>query len=168
MIANSSHYKILVIMLSIVLLIVSVCAIFMPKPTSAPNVSFKTINNKTIHLKELQGKIVLITFWASNCPNCLKEIPDFKNLYRRYHHQGLEIIAIAMYYDRPNYVVNINKEYQIPYAIALDLQMHLAKAFGHVSLIPTTFLINPQGKIIYQTTGVFDLIAMQNRIEALL
>lgn len=140
---------------------------FQSKPTPAPNVSFKTITNKTIHSKDLQGKVVLITFWASNCPSCLKEIPDFKRLYQDYHQSGLEIIAIAMYYDRPNYVVDTSKAYEIPYDIVLDLDMNLATAFGDVSLTPTTFLLNPKGEIIFQTTGTFDLQAMQKRIESI-
>ena len=141
--------------------------IFQSKPTLAPDVSFKTITNKTIALKDLQGKSVLITFWASNCPSCLKEIADFKHLYQKYHQSGLEIIAIAMYYDRPNIVVDTSKAYQIPYDIVLDLDMHLATAFGDVSLTPTTFLLNPKGKIVFQTTGTFDLNAMQKRIESM-
>ena len=134
----------------------------------APDISFKTINNKQIQLNQLHGKVVLISFWASNCPSCLKEIPDLINLYREYHQRGLEIIAIAMYYDRPNYVVETSKNYQIPYDIVLDLGMDLATAFDNVALTPTTFLLSPQGEIIYQVTGSFDLQAMQTRIQTLL
>ena len=167
MIHNSKN-RILFITLGIILLIAGGYTAFLSKPTPAPDVSFKTITNKTIHLKDLQGKVVLITFWASNCPSCLKEIPDFKRLYQDYHQNGLEIIAIAMYYDRPNYVVDTSKNYQIPYDIVLDLDMHLATAFGDVSLTPTTFLLNPMGEIVFQTTGTFNLKAMQRRIESTL
>ena len=167
MIRNSKN-KTLFITLGIFLLIIAGYTIFPSKPVPAPDVSFKTITNKTIQLKDLQGKVVLITFWASNCPSCLKEIPDFKRLYQDYHQSGLEIIAIAMYYDRPNYVVDTSKAYEIPYDIVLDLDMNLATAFGDVSLTPTTFLLNPKGEIIFQITGTFDLKAMQKRIESIL
>lgn len=153
--------------LSIFLILAGGYMIFQSRPSPAPDVSFKTISNKTIALKDLQGKTVLITFWASNCPSCLKEISDFKSLYQDYHQDGLEIIAIAMYYDRPNIVVDTSKAYQIPYDIVLDLDMHLATAFGSVSLTPTTFLLNPKGEIIFQTAGTFDLKAMQKRIESM-
>lgn len=152
------------------LLIVSGLALyrFYPGIKMAPDVSFKTISNKQIHLNQLQGKVLLISFWASNCASCLKEIPDLISLYQEYHQRGLEIIAIAMYYDRPNYVVETRKNYQIPYDIALDLDMDLATAFGNVALTPTTFLLSPQGEIIYQITGSFDLQAMRTRIQTLL
>jgi len=155
-------------MLVIFLVMAGIYTLFVSKPPPAPNVSFKTITNKTIHLKDLQGKAVIITFWASNCPSCLKEISDFKRLYQDYHQSGLEIIAIAMYYDRPNYVVDTSKSYKIPYDIVLDLDMNLASAFGDVKLTPTSFLLNPKGDIIFQRTGIFDLKAMQKRVESIL
>jgi len=163
---NSNRNKTLLIsLLGIFLLIAGGFTYFLSKPTPAPDVNFRTIANKTFQLKDLQGKVVLITFWASNCASCIKEIPDFKRLYQDYHQQGLEIIAIAMYYDRPNYVVDTQKAYALPYDIVLDLDMHLATAFGDVSLTPTTFLLTPKGEIIYQTTGLIDFKAMQQRIE---
>ena len=157
------------ILLSVLLMTVIGLFAFTLQPTPAPGVSVKTITNKTIDLKQLHGKVVLITFWASNCPSCLKEIAHFKRLYNDYHKSsGLEIIAIAMHYDRPNYVVDTSKNYQIPYDIVLDLNNRLAIAFGDVSLTPTTFLINPKGEIAFQTTGTFDLRDMQVRIESML
>lgn len=147
-----------------------VVATVLPQASSvpAPDISFKTITNKTVQLKQLQGKVVLITFWATDCPSCLKEIPHLKSLYQDYHQRGLEIFAIASYYDPPNHVVDASKAYQIPYGIVLDLRMQLATAFGKVRLTPTTFLISPAGEIVYQITGSFDLEAMQTRIESFL
>ena len=161
---NNSRNKALLVTLSICVLLTGIYTHSLLKLTPAPDVSFKTITNKTIRLKDLQTKVVLITFWASNCASCIKEIAYFKSLYQDYHQQGLEIIAIAMYYDRPNYVVDTSKAYNIPYDIVLDLDMSLTKAFGDISLTPTTLLLNPQGEIFYQATGLFDLTAMQKRI----
>ncbi len=162
---NNSRNKSLLILLGIIVLIAGGIGYFLSKPTPAPDVNFRTIANKTFPLKDLQGKVVLITFWASNCVSCIKEIPDFKRLYQDYHQQGLEIIAIAMYYDRPNYVVDTQKAYQIPYDIVLDLGGNLASAFGDISLTPTTLLLNPKGDIIYQIMGLFDLNVLQKKIE---
>lgn len=151
-----------------IFLIVGSYALFLSRSHFAPNVSFKTIANKNLKLDYFKGKPVLVTFWASNCPSCLKEIEIFKNIYQKYHQRGLNIIAIAMSYDRPNYVINTQKKYQIPYHIVLDLKGDLASAFDEVSLIPTTFLLNNKGKIVFQITGFFDLVAMEQRIEILL
>jgi len=158
----------------LLLIIVTLCTsiglyAYLPAPRfRAPDVTLKTITNNTVQLKQLQGKVVLVTFWATDCPSCLKEIPHLKSLYQNYHQQGLEIFAIASYYDPPNHVVDASKTYQIPYGIVLDLRMKLASAFGDVRLTPTTFLISPAGEIVYQITGSFDFEAMQARIESYL
>ena len=136
--------------------------------TQAPDVTFTTITGEKIALKALRGKPVIVTFWATDCPGCIKEIPDLINLYTQYHKQGLEIIAVAMYYDPPNHVVSMTKDQQLPYNVALDLKAEHAHTFGDVQLIPSTFLITPDGLIALKKTGAFDPVEMKTRIEALI
>ena len=135
--------------------------------TKAPDETFTTITGKKIALKDLRGKPVIVTFWATDCPACIKEIPDLINLYTHYHKQGLEIIAVAMYYDPPNHVVSMTEDQQLPYYVALDLKAEHAHAFGGVQLIPSTFLISPDGLIVLKKTGTFDPAEMKTRIETL-
>lgn len=136
--------------------------------TKGPDVTFTTISGKKIALKALRGKPVIVTFWATDCPACIKEIPHLIDLYTQYHKQGLEIIAVAMYYDPPNHVVTMTKNQQLPYNVALDLKAELAYAFGGVQLIPSTFLISPDGLLALQKTGPFDPAEMKTQIETLL
>jgi len=136
--------------------------------TQTPNVTFTAITGKKIALKELRGKPVIVTFWATDCPACIKEIPHLIDLYTQYHKQGLEIIAVAMYYDPPNHVVTMTEDLQLPYNVALDLKAELAHAFGDVQLIPSTFFISPDGLFALQKTGAFDPAEMKIRIETLL
>ena len=131
----------------------------------APDVSFQTISGQKISLLEQRGKPVIVTFWATDCPTCIEETPHFIELYEKFHSHGLEIIAVAMYYDPPNHVVAMTKARKLPYNIALDLQGEHAKAFGDVRLIPTTFLISPEGSIVLRKTGLFDVQDMQKRIN---
>lgn len=136
------------------------------EPTKiAPDVVFKTITGKQIALKTLKGKPVLVTFWATNCPSCLQEIPHLISLYQQFHLQGLEIIAVTMAYNPPKLVVEMAKARQIPYHVALDLRSDIAKAFGDVTLIPQTFLISPDGKIALNQLGLFDKEIIKKRIE---
>jgi len=136
--------------------------------TPAPDAIFSTLTGKKIALHDLRGKPVLVTFWATDCPGCIKEIPHLIELYRQYHEQGLEIIAVAMHYDPPSHVVAMAKEQALPYDVALDIQAEHAQAFGDVRLTPTTFLITPDGSIALQKIGEFDLADMKTRIETLL
>ena len=136
-------------------------------PTQAPDVTFTTITGKKIALKKLRGKPVIVTFWATNCPGCIKEIPDLIDLHRQYHKQGLEIIAVAMYYDPPNHVIALTEDLKLPYHVALDLASEHAGAFGDVQLIPSTFLINPDGSFAIRKTGAFDPAEIKTHIQTL-
>jgi len=135
--------------------------------SKAPDETFITIKGKKIALKDLHGKSVIVTFWATDCPACIKEIPDFIDLYKQYHKQGLEIIAVAMYYDPPNHVVTLTEERQLPYDVALDLKAEHVQAFGGVQLIPSTFLIAPDGSFALKKTGAVDPVEMKALIEKL-
>jgi peroxiredoxin len=138
------------------------------KYTFAPDTTFTTITGDKVTMKALQGKPVLITFWATSCGICVREIPHLVSLYKQFHPQGLEIIAIAMVYDPPNRVVAIANEQQLPYRVVLDLTSEHANAFGHIWGTPTTLLISPNGTVAKRKIGAFDLVDMQTRIEHLL
>jgi peroxiredoxin len=134
----------------------------------APDASLLTITGQTLRLSSFKGKPVIVTFWATDCAACVKEIPDLIDLYHYYHDKGLEIIAIAMYYDPPNHVVEMSKAKQIPYHVALDLRAEHARAFGEVRLTPTTFVIDADGVIVQQITGAFKPAELSRLIETLL
>lgn len=134
------------------------------QPEFAPSVSFTTIKGEKIDLSALRGRLVLVTFWATDCASCVKEIPHLTALYQRYHAQGLEIIAVAMYYDIPSHVVEMTRQKHIPYRVALDLQASHAKAFGGVQFTPSTFLIAPDGLVAVKMLGAFNPTDLQNKI----
>ena len=134
----------------------------------APDITFKTIDGKQIDLKSLKGKPVLVTFWATSCPGCIKEMPHLIELYHELHNKGLEIIGVAMPYDRPDHVLEMRKRKNIPYPIALDIKGEAVRAFGHVRLTPSSFLINPEGVIVRHKIGEMDMKQIHNMIISML
>ena len=134
----------------------------------APDVTLQLIDGKKINLSSLKGKPVLITFWATSCPGCIKEMPHLIELYEELHSEGLEIIGIAMPYDRPDYIMEMVKRKKVPYLIAFDLQGEAVRAFGNVSLTPTTFLIDDKGKIIKKKIGEMKMDVWTKRIKLIL
>ncbi len=138
-----------------------------PAISYAPDQVFKSINGESIHLADLKGRPVLVTFWATDCPGCIEEIPHLISLHQQFSAQGLTIIAIAMSYDPPNHVLTMAQAKHLPYFVALDPTASHAQAFGNVQLTPTTFLINREGQIILSKTGAFDLADLQNRLANL-
>lgn len=131
----------------------------------APNITVSSITGEKISLSALQGKPALLTFWATDCPSCIKEIPHLKALHRDYATKGVRVIAVAMYYDRPDNVIAMTKDKQLPYTIALDPLAEASKAFGNVRLTPTTFLIAPDGSIAVHKLGEFDESDMRRRLD---
>jgi len=161
--------KLILIGLFLGLLLTIMISLWYENPLSAaPDVLFTTITGKKIALKDLQGQVVLVTFWATDCKSCIEEVPHFVELYDAYHPQGLEIIAVAMYYDPPSHVVKMTQLKQIPYDVALDLRAEHARAFGNVQLTPTTFLIDSEGLIHFKKIGLFDKQLLEKRIQKLL
>ena len=134
----------------------------------APNITLQLTDGKKLKLDSLRGKPVLITFWATSCPGCIKEMPHLIELYQELHAKGLEIIGIAMPYDRPDYVMEMITQKKVPYLIAYDLKGDAIQAFGNVSLTPTTFLIDDQGKIVKKKIGEMKMDVWKQRIISIL
>lgn len=136
------------------------------KPT--PTVSVTGLNGQVIDLAGYRGRPLLVTFWATSCPGCVKEIPHLIELHNELAAKGLEIVGIAMQYDPPNQVRELVNLRKVPYTIALDRDGSAALAFGDVKLTPTSFLIDPQGRIVQQRLGDLDMNDLRNRINGML
>jgi peroxiredoxin len=152
------------VIISIVLALGVAFAISLSTKPTAPAVEFTSLEGKKVALQSLRDKVVLVNFWATDCPGCVVEMPQLMQTYKKYQSRGLEVYAVAMSYDPPNYVMAYAKNNALPFPVALDPQGQLAKAFKGVQLIPTTFVIDKQGRIIQQTVGVLDF----NKLHALL
>jgi len=137
-------------------------------PSTAPDVALKIIDGRKIELKKLKGQPVLVTFWATTCAGCVKEMPHLVALYKELAPQGLEIVGVAMSYDPPNQVLEMTKRKQIPYPIALDIDGSVANAFGNVTLTPTSFLIAPDGTIVKHKIGKMDMKKIKDYVIAML
>ncbi|HMM47080.1 MAG TPA: TlpA disulfide reductase family protein [Thiobacillaceae bacterium] len=131
----------------------------------APASTFTTLEGRKIALDELRGKIVLVNFWATSCPGCIKEMPGMVETYEQYKERGFEIVAVAMQYDPPNYVANFVETRQLPFPVALDADGEHARAFGGVQLTPTSFIIGKDGAILEQKLGELDFARLRALLE---
>lgn len=132
---------------------------------NAPQVDFTTIKGQTITPADYQGQVMLVNFWATSCVTCVKEMPDIADTHNKFKEQGFRTIAVAMSYDRPDYVVNFAETRQLPFDVALDVSGNIAKAFKDVQITPTTYIINRKGKIIKTYVGEPDFAALHALIE---
>lgn len=134
----------------------------------APALHVRTLDGTPVELASLRGKPVLVTFWATSCTGCVKEIPHLIDLYREFAPQGLQMLAIAMSYDPPNHVMAMRDARQLPYPIVLDVDGGAARAFGDVRLTPTSFLIAPDGRIVREKVGELDMTEVRAQLHAML
>ncbi len=124
--------------------------------TQAPTVTFITIDGKKISMADLKGKVVLVNFWATDCPGCIKEMPDLIKTYNDYKTKGFEIISVAMPYDPPAQVLNYTRQKALPFPVMHDGFSEITQAFGGVNLTPTAFIFDKQGKRLQRTIGELD------------
>ena len=134
----------------------------------APDITLSTIRGEKISLSRLRGQPVLVNFWATSCPGCIKEMPHLVELYNELAPKGFEVIGVAMSYDPPNQVIALADGRKLPYPIALDIQGDAARAFGNVRLTPSSFLIAPDGRVVHQKIGEMDMPKVHAMISNML
>ena len=134
----------------------------------APMVTFVTIKGEQIAINDLRGKVVLVNFWATDCAVCLKEMPQLVATHQKFHARGFETVAVAMRHDPPIRVVDYAEKNRLPFKVAFDPVGAHAKAFGEVTLTPTTFVIDRRGNIVSRILGEPDFAKMHQLVEKLL
>jgi len=126
---------------------------FWPTPERAPEVSYGLIDGRRLAQADLRGKVVLVNFWATSCVICVREMPGLIRIHQKFAGRGFETVAVAMAYDRPDFVLYFARTHALPFPVALDLQGTIAQAFGPVAVTPTTVLIGPGGDVIRRWVG---------------
>lgn len=120
-----------------------------------PDFSWNGPDGKTNNFDSFRKEVTLVNFWATWCAPCKKELPDLIAINEEFASQGVKIIGIST--DRgANVISEVNdfvKENKITYPNILD-NGELASAFGNIRGIPTTFLINKEGKIVDRFVGI--------------
>ena len=132
----------------------------MQKP-QAPDVVFTTLDGKKISMQDLRGKTVLVNFWATDCPGCIKEMPELIETYNHYKSKNFEVIAVAMPYDPPAQVLNYTKEKALPFAVMHDGYGEMVRAFGNVNLTPTSFVFDAKGNRLQKVIGELDFAQLR-------
>jgi peroxiredoxin len=95
-------------------------------------------------------------------------MPQLIATYGKYQSKGFDTVAVAMSYDPPSYVVNFAESRKLPFQVAIDNTGEIAKAWGDVTLTPTTYLVNKRGQIVKRYVGAPDFAELHRLIEKLL
>lgn len=131
----------------------------------AASFSLTDTNGKVHTLEGYKGKWVLVNFWATWCPPCLEEIPDLVSLHDAHKGKDLMVIGIAMDYRSAKQVTEFSENMLISYPIVLG-NAKITAQIGEVPGLPTTYLYNPQGKMVAFNVGALTKKAVESYIAS--
>ncbi len=124
--------------------------------TQVKNFTLKDLSGKSVSLDQYKGKVVVLNFWATWCPPCRQEMPEFNELSKEFAKSGQAVLlAVNMtdgQRDTPAKVAAFVKDNKYTMPVLLDTEQSLAEYFS-IRYIPSTFVINAQGKVTGQIQG---------------
>jgi len=133
----------------------------------APDFSLQSINGKTIRLSDYNNKVVILNFFATWCPPCREEIPDFIELVNTTDKERFVIIGISIEKGDESAVKKFAADRKINYPILVD-DGFVSKTYGPINSIPTTFIIDKKGNITEKIIGSRTKREFEDKIRPLL
>lgn len=133
----------------------------------SPDTTFNLLDEGSISLASRAGSPTLVVFFALNNPLAIDELKRLEKITREFSDQGLEMIAVAQSSDRPELVRTVMHNEGMLFDVAMDPEGATAAAFGGLSTTPTSYLVSPQGEVIYAAEGPMDLSGLHSRLTSL-
>jgi len=134
---------------------------------NAPDFTLTDLEGNSLTLSQFKGKVIILNFWATWCPPCRREIPDFVELYEKYKDEGLLIIGVSLDRDGKRLVRQFSQEYKIDYPIVFA-DSKVTRDYGGIRAIPASFIIDKEGSIKEKYVGYQPRATFEEAIKKLL
>ncbi|NMD68939.1 redoxin domain-containing protein [Bacillus sp. DNRA2] len=123
----------------------------------APDFQLESVTGNAVKLSDMRGKTVIVNFWATWCPPCKAEMPHIVEFYEEYRKDGVEILAVNLTTSEknPKHINQFMEDYGISFPVLLDVNGVVADTYQAMT-IPTSYVIDPSGKIVQKITGPVD------------
>jgi len=123
----------------------------MPGNPVAKNFKLKNLDGEFVSLSDFKGKVVMINFWATWCPPCRKEMPSMQRAWEQYQKNDIMMLAVHIGGDVDE-IWSFVSEYNLDFPVLIDGNSKVSNAWPILG-IPTSFVIDKQGKIAYRAIG---------------
>ena len=139
------------------------------RPIPATDFYLRDLDGKLVRLSDFHGKVLLLNFWATWCPPCRKEMPAMQQLYQAYRDKGLEIVAVSVDTTSPAELRAFVNELGLTFTVLHDRDSLVSRLYSNPG-VPSSYLINAQGKLAYRVLGEYDWFGenAKNTVEKLL
>lgn len=124
------------------------------QPRQAPEFKLEDLQGGSHSLAEHRGKVLIVNFWATYCKPCLKEMPSLQRAWEQLRDEDIEVLAIDVGEPR-DWILEFKGIEAFRFPILLDEERVVAGEFG-VKGIPTTFIVDPAGRIVIKAVGGFE------------
>ncbi|MBO6576224.1 MAG: TlpA family protein disulfide reductase [Rhodothermales bacterium] len=133
----------------------------------APEFERPALDGTTYRLADRKGQVVIVNFWATWCGPCIRETPAFVDLANEWQDRPFEIVGVSLDDEGFEVIRPFVERYEVPYPMVLD-DGALADEFGGVYAMPSSFILNKEGRIVHRVVGEFPFEEMRDELEALL
>ncbi len=133
----------------------------------APDFAIETLEGDSVRLSELRGQVVLVNFWATWCPPCRLEMPGFQDVWEDYRDRGVTIVGLSVDRGVRSDVARWVRQREITYPIGFPTGATV-RAYGGANVLPTSLLIDREGRIVHRVEGFYAEPALRAAINRLL
>lgn len=138
---------------------------FVDAPASVPDLTMETLDGRSISMADQRGKVVLVNFWATWCGPCREEVPFLVQLAERYP-DHLTVIGVSEDQGSTDAVAAFAAEYGVNYPIVMSTP-EIKRAFPGVFALPTSFVVDPEGRIVESHVGLISPVILEQETRYL-